>query len=230
VDRWVPKVVDTSPHDPAAFTEGLVVRGDTVYESTGRYEQSTVRIVDRESGDVRLLTSLDPALFGEGLEMVSDRLIQLTWREGTSIVWDATTLEEVGRFTYEGDGWGLCFDGDRLVMSDGSADLTFRDRVTFAPTGKVTVTRQGEPVTMLNELECVDGLVFANVWQTTDIVVIEPESGEVTAVIDAALLDTIDDTSGAAVLNGIAYDSAGDVFLVTGKLWPTMFEVRFVEE
>ena len=230
VDRWVPEVVATSPHDPAAFTQGLVVRGDTVYESTGLYGQSTVRIVDRDAGEVRLLASLDATLFGEGLELVDDRLIQITWREGTSIVWDAATLEERGRFAYEGEGWGLCHDGVRLVMSDGTATLTFRDPESFAATGAVTVTLGGDPVTMLNELECVAGLVFANVWQTTDIVVIEPDSGVVTAVIDAAALDTIDDASGAAVLNGIAYDAAGDVFLVTGKLWPTMYEVRFVEE
>lgn len=230
VDRWLPEILDTRTHDPTAFTQGLVVRGDTVYESTGLYGASTVRVVDRVTGEVLRRAELDTSFFGEGLELVGDRLVQLTWRERTAIVWDPTGLEEIGRFEFEGEGWGLCSDGDRFVMSDGSAALEFRDLESFDVTGNVTVTMNGAPVTMLNELECVGGLVFANVWQTTDIVVIDPDAGVVTAVIDATALDTIDDTSGTAVLNGIAYDADDEVFLLTGKLWPTVYEVRFVEE
>jgi len=228
VARWVPVVVATRPHDDEAFTQGLVVLGDTVYESTGLYGESTLRIVDRVTGDVERSIALAADVFGEGIELVGDRLIQLTWREETAIVWDAATFEEVSRFGYDGEGWGLCHDGERLVMSNGTPTLTFRDAETFAVTGEVTVERNGVPVDNLNELECAGGLVFANVWTTTDIVVVDPATGEVTAVIDAAALDTVDDGTANAVLNGIAYDPVGAVFLVTGKLWPTLYEVRFV--
>ncbi len=229
VERWVPDVLATYPHDPSAWTQGLVVRGNVVYESTGLYGESTVRIVDRTTGQPERVVDLGSAEFGEGLELVGDRLVQLTWKEEAAIVWDAATLAELDRLAYEGEGWGLCSDGERLVMSDGSATLALRDPGTFAVISQVTVTLGGEPVTRLNELECVDGLVFANVWLTTDIVVIDPASGMVVAVVDAAALDTVGDESQNAVLNGIAYDADAGVFLVTGKLWPVMYEVRFVE-
>ena len=230
VATWVPEVLDRRPHDPDAFTQGFLVEGDVVFESTGLYGESTLREVDPESGEVLRSVEIDAELFAEGLELVDDRLLQLTWQEETLLVWDAATFEEVERIAYEGEGWGLCLgDDDRLVMSDGSANLTFRDPDTFEPLEQVEVTRDGAPVPLLNELECVDGLVFANVWQTTEMVVIDPATGAVGAVIDASLLETDLPPDGSHdVLNGIAYDPDTDTFLVTGKLWPTVFEVRFV--
>ncbi len=173
VGSWVPEVVARIPHDPEAFTQGLVVDGEVVWESTGLYGASTLRRTDRRSGDVIEVEALDPDQFGEGLELVGDRLVQLTWQEETALLWDPARLDPVGTFGYEGEGWGLCaLDDGRLAMSDGSATLTIRDPATFEPLDEVEVTRDGVPEDDLNELECVDGLVFANVWLTDEIVVI----------------------------------------------------------
>jgi glutaminyl-peptide cyclotransferase len=228
VERLRVEVVAEHPHDPQAFTQGLVVDGDRFYESTGDYGYSDVREVEIESGEVVREEPLPPSLFGEGLAQVDDRLIQLTWREHVARVYDRETLTMVDEFDYEGEGWGLCYDGERLVMSDGSATLTFRDPDTFDEIGSVDVTADGEPVGRLNELECVDGQVYANVYTANDILVIDPEGGEVTASIDASGLLTPDEAAEADVLNGIAHAGDGDTFFLTGKHWPTMFEVRFV--
>jgi glutaminyl-peptide cyclotransferase len=230
VATWVPEVVARIPHDPEAFTQGLVVDGDVVWESTGLYGESTLRRTDRETGDVAASAPLDPDQFGEGLELVDGRLIQLTWQEETALVWDPATLELTGSYAYEGEGWGLCaHDDDRLLMSNGTSTLTHRDPETFEPLDEVEVTREGAPVPNLNELECVDGLVFANVWLTDEIVVIGPD-GAVVAVIDASALDEeLSGVPGRDVLNGIAFDPDSDTFLLTGKLWPSTFEARFVD-
>ena len=220
-------VVETLPHDPQAFTQGLVMGDGVLYESTGLYGESTVRIVDPATGHVIRSTSLEDGFFGEGLELVGDRLIQLTWREGTAFVWDAETLAPLGTFSYTGEGWGLCAQEDRLVMSNGSSRLTFRDLTTFAPVGGVEVLRSGEPVERINELECVEDLVYANVWQTEEIVIIDPGTGRVVGQIDASsLLDHLGSTDGIDVLNGIAYDPEDRSFYLTGKLWPAIFQVR----
>jgi glutaminyl-peptide cyclotransferase len=169
--------------------------------------------------------------YTEGLALVEDRLIQLTWKDGVAFVWDADTFAPIGQFEYEGEGWGLCYDGSRLVMSDGSDALTFRDPATFEVTGTVIVTEDGRPVIKLNELECVDGSVWANVWETDRIVRIDPATGDVTGGLDATGLITPDPSlvDPGAVLNGIAYDERTGTFLLTGKLWPSMFEVRLFE-
>ena len=228
VDVWTPTVVATAPHDPDASTQGFVIDNGVLYESTGLYGESSLRAVDPSTGEVVRLAGLDDSFFAEGLELVGDTLVQLTWQEETAFVWDVATFEEVGRFTYPGEGWGLCYDGNRLVLSDGSPVLRFYDPVDFELLGDVEVTLDDEPVFLINELECVDDLVFANVWMTTDIVVIDPAAGQVTAVIDASALDEVDDPIRRAVLNGIAYDDDDGVFLLTGKLWPTVYVVRFV--
>ncbi|HEV8297296.1 MAG TPA: glutaminyl-peptide cyclotransferase [Acidimicrobiales bacterium] len=223
------EVVGERPHDRAAFTEGLELDGDALYESTGMYGSSDIRVVDAATGAVRRKVALSPQFFGEGLARVGDQLVQLTWKERTAIAYRASDLTEISRFTYDGEGWGLCDDGTRLVMSNGSDTLTFRDRSTFAAQGTVRVTESGRPVSQLNELECVDDSVYANVWQTDTIVRIDAGSGRVTAVIDAAgLLPTRDRSGTEDVLNGIAYDSPRGTFLLTGKRWPSLFEVRFV--
>ena len=229
VSRLRVDVVARYPHDRQAFTQGLLWHEGKVYESTGRYRQSSLRRVDLASGNVERTVSLDDDLFAEGLAQVGDRLIQLTWRAGRAIVWDLATLEPTEEFEYPGEGWGLCYDGARLMMSSGSDRLVFRDPRTFRKLGEVQVTDNGEPVRHLNELECVNGAVYANVWTTDTIVRIDPDSGEVTATIDAAgLLPREDRLGGEDVLNGIAYVPERERFLLTGKNWPYVYEVEFV--
>ncbi len=235
VGRWVPEILERRPHDPESFTQGFVIEGDTLYESAGLYGESSLQELDPETGEIVRSIDVDPMFFAEGLELVGDRLLQLTWREEQLIVWDEETFTELDRIAYEGEGWGLCQDdadpGGRLVMSDGSDQLEFRDPETFEVVGQIDVTLEGEPVLRLNELECVGGLVFANVWQTTEIVAIDLANGEVLAVVDATQLaqEALAENPEGDVLNGIAHDPAAGTFLLTGKLWPTMFEVRFVE-
>ncbi|ADI13711.1 glutaminyl-peptide cyclotransferase [Truepera radiovictrix] len=227
----VPEVLATYPHDPEAFTQGLLWDGGRLFESTGLYGASTLREVVPETGEVVRLVALDARYFGEGLALVGDRLIQLTWQEGTAFVYDRATFERVGTFSYEGEGWGLCFDGEALYMSDGSATLTRRDPETFEVLETVEVTLRGEPVALLNELECAKGRVYANVFTTDVIVRIDPASGRVQGVVDASALLSAEERARLtrdAVLNGIAYNPEADTFYLTGKLWPKLFEVRFV--
>lgn len=216
----------TVAHDTDAFTQGLVFAADELYESTGRYGRSQLRQVAPDSGAVLRSTDLDTDLFGEGIAHVDDRLIQLTWKAGRALVYDLDSLSVVDEFAYEGEGWGLCSDGRRLVMSDGSSTLTFRDPATFAVLGTVETTHDGDPLSGLNELECADGMVFANVWRTDQIVRIDPATGRVNAVIEA---DALERPASAGVLNGIARDPATGRFRLTGKNWPTSYEVEFVE-
>lgn len=224
-----PEVLAEYPHDRDAFTQGLVYAGQgQLYESTGLRGRSSVRRVDLATGAPIQNESIDDAYFGEGLERVGDRLVQLTWQANLALVYDADTLEQTGTFPYDTEGWGLCLDNqNRFVMSDGTSTLTFRDPTTFDALGTVEVTQDGQPLAMLNELECVQGLVYANVWLTDTIVEIDPTTGEVIAVIDASGLLTEAEAQSADVLNGIAYRPETETFLITGKLWPVIFEVQF---
>jgi glutaminyl-peptide cyclotransferase len=217
------------PHDPSAYTQGLLWWNDRLYESTGRYGESTLRRLDPETGVVEKRVDIPQNLFGEGLARVGDQLIMLTWKAGRAVVFDLSTFERVRSFRYPGEGWGLCGDGARLLMSDGSETLTFRDPETFDPVDTVRVMLRGRPQTNLNELECVDGAVYANVWQHDYIVRIDPTSGRVTHQIDASGLLSREEARGVDVLNGIAHNPERDTFYITGKWWPKMFEVRFVE-
>ena len=228
VERLSVEVTSEYPHDPTAFTQGLLADGGEVYESTGLYGESTLRSVDLASGDVTAVIDLGADLFGEGLEVVGDRFIQLTWREGTALVYDRDTLELVDRYSYSTEGWGICLDADRLVMTDGTATAYQRDPATFELLDQVTVTLDGEPLWGLNELECVDGTVWANVRPTDYIVAFDPDTGKIGAVVDASGLLDADEQTTAGVLNGIAHIDGTDRFLITGKLWPSVFEVRFV--
>ncbi len=227
-ERLVVKVLSTRPHDPAAYTQGLVWDHGRLYESTGLYGQSTLREVDPATGEVKRRLAVPAGFFAEGLAQVGQRLIQLTWKEHVAFLYDVKAFERVGEVKYDGEGWGLCYDGRRLVMSDGSDRLSFRDPKTFALQGGVDVRLDGRPRRMLNELECVDGAVWSNVWMTDQILRINPANGQVTAVVDAAGLLEAADMEHADVLNGIAWDPVKKTFLITGKLWPKMFEVVFV--
>lgn len=224
------EVLARYPHDPEAFTQGLELHDGLLYESTGLYEQSDVRVVDPETGVVQQQVFIPVDAFGEGLTIVDDSIWQLTWQEGYAIRYERDSLVEVERVPYEGEGWGICYDAgaDHLVMSDGTPQLTFRDPVTFDPIGTVSVSRDGSPQHNVNELECVDGQVWANVWLSDEIVRIDPTTGEVGAVVDASGLLTPEEGANADVLNGIAAIPGTDTFYVTGKLWPWLFEVRFV--
>lgn len=230
MERLRAEIVASYPHDPTAFTQGLVWHAGRLLESTGLYGESRVRRVELASGRVEHEVALPGHLFGEGLTRVDDRLVQLTWREGVARVLDLESFELLDELRYPGEGWGLCLDGEALVMSDGSARLTFRDPTSFAELRRLEVTLEGRPLARLNELECVDGWVYANVWGTDSIVKIETASGAVRAVIDASNLLAASEVSGADVLNGIAFDPERQLFLLTGKLWPALFAVELVAQ
>ncbi|OXM45698.1 glutaminyl-peptide cyclotransferase [Amycolatopsis alba] len=217
------QVLSTLPHDPAAFTQGLEFSGETLYEGTGLVGKSSMRA--GPAGAAPSVRQELPGLFGEGITVLGPTAWQITWQDGVAIERDAKTLAERRRVPYTGEGWGLCHrEGTgQLVMSDGSAKLTFRDPVSFAPTGSVDVGRD-----QLNELECVGDSVYANVWQTDRILRIDAASGRVTGEIDASGLLTPEERGSADVLNGIAAVPGTGEFLITGKLWPKMFRVKFV--
>ncbi|MGH3860935.1 glutaminyl-peptide cyclotransferase [Actinokineospora sp.] len=223
------EVLEDRPHDAAAFTQGLELVDGVLYEGTGLVGQSEIRATDPTTGAVKQRSALPAEFFGEGITVVGDRIWQITWQDGVAIERDRVTFAERRRVEYQGEGWGLCFDdgGHRLVMSDGTDKLTFRDPDTFEPRGEVRVAGEDGPVTRLNELECVDGAVYANVWQTDQIVRIDPASGRLTGVADLSALFPREQRAGADVLNGIANVPGTDEFLVTGKLWPKMFRIRF---
>jgi glutaminyl-peptide cyclotransferase len=230
-ERLIPEVLAVYPHDPEAFTQGLLLYDGSLYESTGLYGRSTLREVDLKTGDIRRQLQLPDEFFGEGLERVDNRLIQLTWREETAFVYELDTFKLIETLSYETEGWGLCYDGESLFMSDGSDTLFRRDPISFAVTSTIPVTLDDEPIIHINELECAENVVYANIWLTDAIVRIDKASGQVTGYIDASDLLTAEERAalGAdAVLNGIAYDPDNDTFLITGKLWPWLFEVRFV--
>ena len=229
VESLTVEVHRTIPHDPAAFTQGLVWWQGKLYESTGRRGQSQVRRIDPATGAVEHQVRVPVFFFGEGLARDRQRLVMLTWQAEQAFVYGLPDLGRLGTLGYRGEGWGLCHDGDRFVMSDGSDRLSFRDSESFAVVGQVAVTFDGRPLANLNELECVEGEIYANVFRRDTIVRIDPATGKVSARIDAAGLLDPAQARGADVLNGIAYAPERDRFFITGKLWPTMFEVSFVD-
>lgn len=225
--RLTLEILAVYPHDPAAFTQGLVFAGGALYESTGLYGESSLRRLDPTTGEVLARRDLAPELFGEGLAAVGERLVQLTWREGLALSWDRATFEPLAEARYPGEGWGLAYDGERLVMSDGSDRLTFRDPESFAAEGDVLVSLDGRPVFLLNELEWVGGELWANVLGSDVLLRIDPASGRATGVVDLAELRArLPPAAGIDVLNGIAWWPERGSFLVTGKRWPRMFEIR----
>ena len=236
VARWTAEIVESRPHDSDAFTQGLEIVDGTLYESTGLWGRSSLRAVDAATGEVAAQVELADEFFGEGLTVVGDRIVQLTWQSGTAFVYDRATLDALGEHSYEGEGWGLCAMDDVLIMSDGSDRLAHRDPQTFELLGTVAVTASDYDgrLDYLNELECVDGLVIANVWQTDRLLVIAPDTGRVVAVVDAQpLVEAVLRVAGPGdvdVLNGVAAASDGSATLwMTGKLWPRIYRVRIVE-
>ncbi|MEX1081842.1 MAG: glutaminyl-peptide cyclotransferase [Halofilum sp. (in: g-proteobacteria)] len=216
------RVVASYPHDPQAYTQGLLFYEGRLYESTGR--ESELRELRLESGEIVRKVELDDEYFGEGLARWGDRLIQLTWKAGTAFVYDIDSLRRLRRFSYSGEGWGLTQDDSHLIMSDGSATLRFLDPDSFEVQRRVRVTDGALPVDALNELEYVRGEIYANVYRSERIARIDPRSGRVVAWIDLAGL--LDPEEGAGVLNGIAYDATGGRLFVTGKYWPRLFEIE----
>lgn len=220
-----PTVLERYPHDGNAFTQGLAFVDGVLIESTGLLGESARRRVAPTTGEVISSAQLDADLFGAGMAVADGRLIQLTWQQGVAIVADPTTMLELSRFAYDGEGWGLCqLDDDSLVMSNGSGFLTVRDLTTFEVTGEIEVTVDGQPTSNLNELECVGQSIYANVWLESNILDIDATSGEVNRIIDASTL-VPGDLSPDDVLNGIAYRPETDTFFLTGKRWTVMYEV-----
>lgn len=222
------EIVAAFPHDPDAYTQGLLHFEGNLYESTGGYGTSSLRRVTPETGEVTQQIQLDSAYFGEGLARVGNELIQLTWKSGLAFVYDLTTFELKRTHEYDGEGWGLCFDGQSLYMSDGSSTVTLRDPTTFEVTGSFTVRGREMPIHQINELECVGRYLYANVFQTDRILRIDKATGEVLAELDGFALSVAGERppDAAAVLNGLAYIESTGVMLATGKLWPKLLAIR----
>jgi glutamine cyclotransferase len=222
------RIVHAYPHDPDAYTQGLLFRDGFLYESTGLNGHSSLRKVRLESGEVVQRVTVADRYFAEGLADWHDELVQLTWQSQVGFVYGLPAFDRRRTFSYPGEGWGLTQDGVRLIMSDGTPVLRFLDPSSLAEIGRQPVTENGSPVELLNELEFVKGAIYANVYQTDDIVIIEPETGRVTGRLHLAGLKPSNTGRPIDVLNGIAYDAAGDRLFVTGKWWPTLFEIQIV--
>ena len=221
------RIVNAFPHDTGAFTQGLVYADGVLYEGTGLHGQSSLRCVELESGVVLKRRELPRQFFGEGVTVWQDRIVQLTWRSKVGFVYDRRSFELVEEFNYSTEGWGLTHDGRRLIMSDGTSTLYFLDPESFAETGRVSVRDDEGPVVRLNELEYVEGEIYANIWRTDRIARIDPASGRVLGWIDLQGLLTAEEGGGPAdVLNGIAYDLQNERLFVTGKRWPKLFEIE----
>ena len=234
VPLLAPEVLNEYPHDSNAFTQGLLWDDGYLYESTGLWGQSSLRRVDIETGVPQTVIALDETYFAEGLERVGDRLIQLTWQAGLAFVYDFDSFERIDTLEYEGEGWGLCYDGRYLFMSDSTSRLSIREPESFELIFRGAVTLEGQviPPQLLNELECVGEHIYANAWNTDYIFRIDKFTGVITAVIDASgLLNAAERAalSSGSVLNGIAYNSETQTFYITGKNWPKLFEVVFID-
>ena len=228
------EIVETLEHDTGAFTQGFEISNDRLFESTGLVGQSTIRELELNTGTVLRSTDV-PDVFGEGLTVIEDpagdTAIQITWQDEVAFRYDLETFEVIETYSYEGQGWGICHDGDRLVMSNGSDQIQFRDADTFELLSTVDVTLSGAPVQLINELECVDEAVWANIWQSSLIIQIDPTTGVVTRVLNArSLTPAVAEGSNADVLNGIAFDPEDGTYLLTGKRWPVTYRVQLFDE
>jgi len=223
------QVVHVYPHDPNAFTQGLEYRAGFLYEGTGLKGRSMLRKVQLETGRVLQQIDLDPQYFGEGITVINQKILELTWQSEIGFLYEQNTFQRQRIFNYSGEGWGLTNDGQQIYMSDGTPQIRVWDPGTLQEKRRITVRDNGKPVTYLNELEWVRGEIYANVWQTDRIARISPADGRVLGWIDLrGILPASDRTADVDVLNGIAYDSLGNRLFVTGKLWPKLFEIRLV--
>lgn len=220
-------VVARFPHDPQAYTQGLDFQGTRLFEGTGLYGRSSLRRVDLETGEVLRQVNLAERFFGEGIVVRGKRIYQITWQSERGFVYDKGTFERIRGFGYAGEGWGLTHDGTRLIMSNGTSTIAFRDPATFEVLHEIEVTAGGEPVSSLNELEWVEGEIFANVYPTNDVVRIDPETGEVTGRLDLTPLKQQEPDG--EVANGIAYMAPEDRLFVTGKLWSSVYEIELTD-
>lgn len=225
--RYTYEVVENYPHDENAFCQGLVFDGKKLYESTGQYGQSSVRQVDLATGNVERQLKLNRQIFTEGLTLVDGKLYQLTWKQQVGFIYDAKTMQPVGRFRYNGEGWGLTHDGKDFIMSDGSDKLRFLNAKSFRAFKTLRVKEGRNKISKLNELEYVNGKIYANIWYSNRIAIIEPTTGEVSGWIDLKGLCK-EPLGNESVLNGIAYDQASDRLFVTGKNWPKLYEIKIV--
>ena len=228
--QWTYQIVKTYPHDREAFTQGLEYRDGFLYEGTGLHGRSSLRKVKLETGVVLQKLSLPAHYFGEGISVVGDRIVQLTWQSEVGFVWGLHDFKLQNKFTYRGEGWGLTTDGKNLYFSDGTDEIRVLDGKTLTETRRIRVRESGRPLKDLNELEWVEGEILANVWQTDRIVKINPLDGRVTGSIDLTGILPPAERAGTDVLNGIAYDAAAKRLFVTGKLWPKLFEIKLVKK
>ena len=223
------RIINRYPHDPNGFTQGLVFLDGFLFEGTGLHGRSSLRKVDLLSGDILQIRRLPDRFFGEGITVYNNKIIQLTWRANLGFVYDKDTFQLLETFHYPTEGWGITHDGQHLIMSDGTATLHFLDPETFEEVSRVEVFDNNGPVTRLNELEYIQGEIYANVWKTDRIARIAPETGQVTGWIELkGLLSTENYSKPVNVLNGIAYDAKNDRLFVTGKLWPRLFQVELI--
>jgi glutamine cyclotransferase len=222
------QVVNKYPHDHTAFTQGLVIHDGVFIEGTGLYGRSSIRYVEITTGEVTKQVDLQPEYFGEGVTILGDTIYQVTWREYTGFTYDLS-LQKTGEFSIPNEGWGLTTDGEQLILSDGTSTLSFIDPETMSIVDTVKVTFEGEEVTRINELEYIEGKVYANIWQTDRIAIIDPATGFVLSWIDlTGLKEELDTTIGVDMLNGIAYDPETEKIYVTGKLWPNLFKIQLI--
>lgn len=229
IKQYTYEVVNVYPHDPTAFTQGLIYQDGYLYESTGLNGRSSLRKIELETGKVLKKRNINRKYFGEGLASDDGYLYQLSWRAGTGFVYNRDTFALENTFNYPGEGWGLTTYKGHLIMSDGSSTLRFLDPVHFKEIRQLDVTIDGKPLKKLNELEIVKESIYANVWRTDQVVIISPVTGRVEGIVNfAGLLDKAESSLTANVLNGIAYDAAADRLFVTGKFWPNLFEIKLV--
>ncbi|MFK5892811.1 MAG: glutaminyl-peptide cyclotransferase [Pseudomonadota bacterium] len=229
INKFTYKVINSYPHDPLAYTQGLVYHNGSLYESTGIKGQSSIRKINLPTGAVTKIKRLKNKYFGEGITILFDQIVQLTYSSKIGFVYDINSFEQVAQFHYLTQGWGITYDGTRIIVSDGSSKLYFYHPLTFKPMGFVEIFDNKGKVDKLNELEFIEGRVFANIFQADQIVQIDPVQGKVIASIDLSGLLTATEKKSASVLNGIAYNKEKKQLFVTGKNWPKLFEIELVE-
>jgi len=223
------KVINAYPHDRSAFIEGLVFEDGLLYEGTGLHGCSTLRRMKLETGEILQICELSPQFFGEGVTIYGNKIIQLTWQSNIGFVYDKYSFKLLQEFNYPDEGWGITHDGKHLIMSDGTSTLHFLDPETFEEISQIEVSANDIPVIRINELEYIQGEIYANIWQTERIARIDPLTGQVTGWIDLkGILSPEDNSETVDVLNGIAYDAENDRLFVTGKFWPKLFEIELM--